>query len=139
MKSIVLMDTARLREVTFSRNFWMSGEKLEWDRGDHTFKFVVLQDETLVIGPISEHKSLYAVHQTLELPIAEAKERVAELEDADYPRFGGPVIAAGMVSVDGQITGWKSDGFRIETPEAMRVEIEREIKELFQSDLLVLS
>lgn len=111
--------------------------KIEWTcLPEFRFKFVVLTDHTLVIGPIGDHKELYVVHETWGQPIEEVCGHISVRREACSDTWPKPIIAAGEISADGIITGWKSEGFNVSTPDAMKPEIEREVVLLFQSGRL---
>ncbi len=135
MNSVILMDVDRLRAIGAPYSFFRKEDgKLEClVVEDYAFKFIVLLDQTLVIGPIRDHKALYGVYEAMALDPEQARCKVRELENECFSWFDCPIIAAGMVSSDGRVTDWESGGFRVITPAEMRAEIEQEIQRLFES------
>lgn len=102
------------------------------------YKFIVLTDNTLVIGPIGDHKELYAVYKIWDQPIEGVRGRISDIRQEAGNLSPKPIIGAGEISANGRITGWKSGGFDISTPESMRSEVRSEVTRLFQDGLLKL-
>lgn len=143
MKVAVLMNLERLQEVAKgSKTFFIKNGEREWILDDNTFKFIILRDETLVIGPILDHGALYAIYQSWEMSVAEASEyiRAFDLAGGSSARtdWHAPITGAGAVSSDGKVTSWESRGFRVETQQHMREEIEMSIAKEVQSGALTL-
>ena len=134
MKSTVLKDYPRFRVLGALRTFCEEGGKVYWNARDCAFKFLMIGTQ-LVIAPIDDHVALFTVFTTLDLSLDEAKLEAQAIEKA--PRSSS-VIGAGKIGIDGKVSGWKSDGFCIETPHHLREEIEQEIAKLFQNGELTI-
>ena len=136
MKSIVLMDCEKFDALGTFRTFEKGADKTSFRKQNCAFKFLVI-DDLLVIGPISDHSQLYAVHSLWNQPIGdETKSQVSEIAREQWSRKNYSVRGAGMISGDGRITDWKSTCFHVETPIGMRSEIEKAVTELFQAGRL---
>ncbi len=139
MKSaLYIHDTTRIRAAGVTPSYAFENGKLEWSVRKMALKFLVIGD-LLVIGAATDHSELFSLFMTDSIPVddadLQAKAKKAA-HDAWYRKYDGYVVAAGQISADGRITGWKSSCFRVETPLHMRDEIEREIGCLFQSGQL---
>lgn len=97
------------------------------------YKFIVVHD-VLLIGPIRTHVYLYIAMMTLGDSIEDAKATKVAMER----QWHSGVTAAGEVDVNGEVTGWKSGGFRMETPEDQRSEIAATIRELYETGELII-
>lgn len=133
MLTVLLMDVTRLIALNLR---WcglrLHGNEIKWICiEDARFKFIVLTDNTLVIGPIGDHKELYVVHQTWHQPIETVRGRVSDMRTESGNLWPKPIIAAGEISADGRITGWESGGFGVTTPDSMKPEIEAEVRRLY--------
>jgi len=134
MKSIVINATDRFQPLGAMKTFYTGGDgTFRWNKLDGAYKFVVI-DDLLVIGPIGDHVQLYAVHKVQDMSIEEAKTKVKIIIDEQWSsKRDKSVRAAGMISADGRVTGWKSTGFSVETPHEMREGIEQEVARLFRN------
>lgn len=135
MESIVLMDYERIFALGILQTFYLEGGQLHWGKLDRAFKFLVING-LLVIGPIGDHSELYAVYNTWSEPLALDEDKIRAIAREQWERSNDTVTGAGMISIDGRITGWKSECFRIETPLYMRESIEQEVSRLFQAGAL---
>ena len=124
MKISVCMDLDRIAAVVGMLTSFNSETAME----KAMLKFVVLPDGMLVIGPLLDHKNLYAIHMTREQTVDEAKALIEELWSTSGRDL---IIGAGAVGQDGIITSWNSSGFNRTTPPSLRAEIEREVAALF--------
>lgn len=143
MQAIVLMDFGRLDSFKGVKTFLSKDGERFWMEPERAFKFVVTSDDYLVVGPFLDHGELYAVFSTWALPITESLALFKKFQDLGgtetINRFGSrPVIGAGTISADGRIAGWKSDGFRIETPDSMRADITALVAQLHENGALAL-
>jgi hypothetical protein len=141
MKSIVLNDSDRISAIgalcTFYRD--AAGE-VRWNTQDFAFKFLVIDDQ-LIIGVIGDHVNLYAAYRTWDMSLEDAKQKAKVIEDEQWSRhqMNPSVSGAGAINCNGKVTGWKSEGFRIETPGYLREEIEREVARLFENGDLTIA
>jgi hypothetical protein len=129
MESIVMMDIERLKGLTHHLTF--STWRQAWDRHD-AYKFVLLRDGKLLIGPISDHKTLYGIYKTRDLPLDAAKDDIPGWMRGRCEE----VIGGGAFATDGTVTKWGSVGFDVDTPEEFQNPIETEILRLFQIGML---
>lgn len=130
---IVLMDIDRLDALKVNRTCRTEDSKRKWSLNERTFKFVVLPNNKLVIGPLRDHIELYATYETWSLPINEALAQILTItRDLRNCCRDTLVIGAGTVSATGEVTSWKSDGFGVETPQSMRDDLEKVIIDLIQ-------
>lgn len=133
METIFIKDTQRIRSLGIMTTFQVEDGQVTWnvqDPQDVAYKFLVISGR-LVIAPISDHTELYAVWSTLEEePTRELKDRVRKIAEAQWGARNHLVTAAGKMSADGNVTGWKSDGFRVETPIHLREEIAQEVRKI---------
>jgi hypothetical protein len=136
MKSTVLMDIERHAACDIQVTFEKWRGKIEWVSSP-AFKFIMFEADELVIGPISDHSYLYAAHSLQSAPIdSTLKEKSKAFSRKAWEGKTRRVVAAGEVATDGQVTGWKSACFRLETPAHMRGKIQAEITALFQRGAL---
>lgn len=138
MKSYILIDCERITSLlgTWHCTFRFEGD-VRWIFGHkNAYKFLVV-DDLLLIGAVDGHAELYAAWALRTEPIGDGiKERAETIATEQYGRRNWAVIAAGIVSSEGQVTNWKSQTFRVETPEGMRSELGQEISRLFASGAL---
>jgi hypothetical protein len=135
MESIVLMDTVRIQALGIFITFTKKGDEVEWHSPDCAFKFLVIGNR-LVIAPIGDHSELYAMYIVQDEPANTAKTKISDISHEQWWKRNYSVIGAGMVGTNGQITGWNSQCFRIETPHNMRQTIESEVTRLFSMGAL---
>lgn len=122
METTVLVNVERLAALMIVRTFVIGEDgQRHWREESCAYKFVVA-DGQLVIGPINSHVCLYAAFRTWDDPIEVAKPKIDQIEEQSY-MWRSTVTAAGEVGPDGRVTGWKSIGFKIETPVHMREDI----------------
>lgn len=131
MESTVLMDTQHIRTLGIFRTFSKEGDEVQWSNQECAYKFIVVNGQ-LIIAPIGDHSELYAVYSVWNDPVDEVKSKVHAIAKEQWQGRNYSVTGAGTIGVDGRVTGWKSQCFRIETPSHMREEIEREVVRLFQ-------
>lgn len=137
MNTASLMDIDRLRGLGVIKTFCDTLDGLVWIDRRCAYKFLVVDDQ-LVIGPINDHSELYAAFKTRQMAVEDAKSQIHAISMEQYGRRNYSVTAAGQVSADGLVTGWKSTAFRLETPPEIRGEIERLVAELHKSGALAL-
>lgn len=140
MEALALMDVARINAIGGVDLLYVLNE----DGSPHwvfkpscAYKFVVV-DKLLIIAPIRDHVYLYVVATTWGYPIEEAKAKKREIE-LTCRRSGGGVAAAGEVDINGVVTGWKSSGFNVVTPEDRRAEIAEFILRLYETGELIIN
>lgn len=135
MNTIVLANELHIKALGIFRTFSKQGEEVRWHSRECAHKFLVVNDR-LVIAPIGDHSELYAVFSVWDEPADEAKPKVSEIAKAQWGSRNYSITAAGKIGTNGQITGWTSECYRIETPAHLREEIEREVTRLFQAGAL---
>lgn len=136
MESTILKDSVRIRALGIFPTFEEGGGEIHWNSQKCAFKFLVI-DGRLVIGAIGDHSELYAAYRSWdEVPSDENKVRVSAIAKEQWAARNYSVSAAGAIGVDGQITGWRSECFRVETPSQVRDAIEQEVSQLFRTGAL---
>ena len=134
MKSIVFLDEQHIKALGIFRTFSKEDGEIRWcSTHDKAFKFIVDNDGMLFIAPVYGHKEVYAIYTLWYEPTDEAKPLIDEIVHRWPENWCFPVTGAGEISVDGRVTSWKSEGFRVETPSYMREEIEQEVARLFKT------
>jgi len=98
------------------RGLWKVGETVE-----EVYRFLILDEGALVIGPLSNHMALLEVR-----------------DGQAVSNFDSRVIGAGIVSRRGVIISWESGLFRKETPPALRATAEELIERLLADGTLSL-
>lgn len=140
MESYVMVDVERLESIF---GWWnCTFKKQEGDvipsvlSEDCAYKFVIVGDQ-LVIGALCEHAMVYTAWTLRDEPLTGDIRECAEAISAVQYRDGNrSVTGAGKIGVDGKISGWKSECFRIGTPLARREEIAEVVGRLFSSGAL---
>lgn len=140
MESDILVDGERLKTlVGTDRTFEKNGDAVIWwvNKPERdAYKFLVIHGR-LVIGAIGSHDALYAAWTLRDEPDSpNLRGRVEAIARQQWDSRNWVVTGAGKIGVDGQVTGWKSECFRVETPESMRSGIEQEVMRLFRSGAL---
>lgn len=135
MESISLTDTDRYNAIGIDLTFSMNGNgtRLWVFTSSCAYKFIVVGD-ILVIGPIRSPIGLYIAAATWSDTIEDAKVKAISMAR----HWHGDVTAAGEVDENGEVTGWKSGGFKVETPEDKRPNIAATIRRLYQSGGLII-
>ncbi|MFA5945752.1 MAG: hypothetical protein WC802_02485 [Patescibacteria group bacterium] len=137
MNIAILEGIDRVCALGVIKTFCETLDGLVWNDRNCAYKFLVV-DGQLVIGPINDHSELYAAFKMRAESIDDARSKIHTISMEQYGRCNYSVTAAGQISADGWVTGWKSTAFRLETPPEMRGEIERAIAELYQKGALKL-
>ena len=133
MESDILVDEARIKALGIFRTFEKKDGRFSFWTADLAYKFLVVNGR-LVIGAIDDHSKLYAAWVLRDEPASDdLKARVEEIANAQFGARNWAVTAAGKIGADGQVTGWKSECFRVETPVSMQSAIAEEIARLFQA------
>ena len=129
----ILMDSQHIQALSSTiLSFSKEGDRVQWYSRDCAYKFLVINGR-LVIAPINGHDELYAVYRVWGEPVNEAKSKIHAIAKEQWDGRNHSVTGAGKIGIDGKVTGWKSECFRVETPVYMREEIEREVARLFQA------
>lgn len=140
MENYILVDGKRIESLVgfFNSTFVKDGDTITWyTKRDCGYKFLVINDR-LVIGAIKNHDALYAAWTLRdESPTNDIKKRAEAIASEQWNSHNWVVMGAGQIGIDGQITGWKSECFRVETPIDMRSKIEKEVEQLFRSGALI--
>ena len=90
-----------------------------------------------MIGAINDHSDLYAAWVLRNEPAdTTVKERAETIAREQWGKRNWSVTGADKISTTGQIVGWKSECFRVETPESARMEIAEEVLRLLHSGAL---
>ncbi len=125
MKSVVLNDRDRLMSIV-PGDMDVVGA---WSK--FAYKFVLLDDQTLVIAPLQLHSYVYAAYLSCELDVEAARVCVAKFDNREeVQRHRRAIIGAGAIAPNGKVMDWKSGGFMVETPVELRPLINKEIKRL---------
>jgi hypothetical protein len=136
MESILLMDSERYDATNIRLTFYAE-DGVRWLK-DFAFKFILV-DGVLVIGPAQTHKELWATFLTWNLAVDDAKAKIHEIWFTTFiDRKDRSVSAAGEIDVNGVVTGWRSEGFKVETPEDQRPEIAATILRLYEAGKLII-
>ena len=134
MVSIALTDSGRYEAMGIDLLFYDDGGTRHWVfKPSCAYKFIVAHG-VLLIGPIRTHVYLLIAAATLGDSIEDAKVKKTAMER----QWHSGVTAAGEVDVNGVVTGWKSGGFNVETPEDQRSEIAATIRELYETGELII-
>lgn len=140
MENCILVDCERNQEVCGLWHCTTSKEKgrIVWCcKEGCEYKFLIVND-VLIVGTINDHSVLYAAWVLRNEPVDDGIQEEAEAIASDqWDNYNRSVTGAGMIGVDGQITGWSSKCFNVQTPHDMRNNIRQEIKRLFDSGALV--
>jgi hypothetical protein len=132
MKTFTMIDKDRIKSVGIFATFKKENDKITWYDEEHAFKFIIFND-LILIAPILNHSEIYALYQTRDMPLTpELKTQIKEIDRAQYGERNWSVTGAGTISANGQITGWKSGCFRVETNPSLRDGIQKQILEMFQ-------
>lgn len=136
MESDILVNGERISSLGIFRTFEKRGDAVYWHARDCAYKFLVV-DGQLVIGAINDHSDLYAAWVLRNEPAdTTVKERAETIAREQWGKRNWSVTGAGKISTTGQIVGWKSECFRVETPESARMEIAEEVLRLLHSGAL---
>lgn len=135
MESMLLMDRERIRAVGCMLAGRMENDL--WVYGTFPFNFLVVNGR-LILGPFFDHSQLYAAFVTWNEPLDDRiKARVDNISLQQFGARNRSVSAAGHANEHGVVIGWKSGGFKVETPESQRPEISATILQLFEAGMLV--
>ena len=151
IKPFALMDIPRLRKLDTLRALVITCDESAKEPGkivfygDPAYKFMLIADGTLVVGPVSDHRLLLGAYHLRDLPIEECAAGLAPLNSMGT--YGSEIFrtlkhdlrpfAAGNIDMRGYIVKWKSEGFDIKTPEELKPAIEQAIAKMFADGLLV--
>ena len=139
MESDVLTNSEQLMKIVgkWDITFSIENGAIAWHcKQKAAYKFLVV-DGRLVIGAVIGHIELYATWKLRNEPVDEDIEtRFKAIVDKQWGKRNWAIQAAGNVDANGTITSWKSEGFRVETPENMRPAIQEEIVRLYHEGSL---
>jgi hypothetical protein len=93
------------------------------------FRFIVI-DGALLIGEVRSHALLPVIHEAIPFQKRDWLGGIARTPFAEklVQQWKQRVTAAGIADTYGQVVGWNSIGFGIETPLQMRQELREHIK-----------
>lgn len=142
MESDIFVDCERIKALGMFASFEKNGDTVTWEHAEpnQEYRFLVIHGR-LVIGAVTWHQRVYALWMMRDKPVSfdneydlylAVREKEADNRDWSYPE----ITAAGIISADGRIIGWKSETYQKTTPKDMRSEIEQEVTRLFRSGAL---
>lgn len=151
IKPFALMDIPRLRKldalrvltVTCDESAKVPGKLVFYD--ELAYKFVLIADDTLVVGPVSDHVLLLGAYHLRALPIEDCAAKLAQLSKIEAHstdifrtlKYSLRPIAAGNIDTRGNIETWRSEGFEVSTREKLKPDIKRAIHKMFDDGLIV--
>lgn len=134
MKNIIANASETVKiYFSYDATFKIESGAIVWDTSlTYTHKFIILDDNVIVIAPIRDHHDLRRWYDG----VTQQREHILEFFGLppETKRSGNySVIGAGNISKNGEITNWESRGLGVETPQHLRQMIEQEVQRMFQA------